>query len=230
MSPGGSSGRKCTPATIASLVSTSSLPAGGSSSAASSAQVERARGAGRERPQPLGDERELAVRHRASAPQARGRRRARTVGRTQLARQPVEHGVDEPRLVPAQERVRQLDILVDHDLDRHLRARRQLEGAGAQAGAQQVAGAGERPALGKRRLDQRVELGRAPPGALGQRREPCAIDRERRARRRRAARAGRPGDGPGTRRSPSRPGCPRARSGTAPGSRRSAPRGAGSWR
>src|SRR5436190_1109235 len=50
--------------------------------------------------------------------------------RTQLPRQLVEHAVDDFRLVLGEERVRDVDVLIDDDAAWHVRTLHQLEHAG----------------------------------------------------------------------------------------------------
>ena len=74
--PGGSSGRKCTPATMASLVSTSCRPGSGVEQRGIVRESESARGS-REWPQTPRDELELALRHAEPLRRARGPSRRR---------------------------------------------------------------------------------------------------------------------------------------------------------
>src|SRR5208282_1970364 len=58
------------------------------------------------------------------------------LARPQPARQAVEHTVDQPRLLLAEEGMGDVEIFVDDDFRRHVRAVRELEGAATQNGAQ----------------------------------------------------------------------------------------------
>ena len=69
----------------------------------------------------------------------------------------IEHRVDHARRVVLEERLGDVDIFADHHARRHVRAVGQLEGAGAQDGAQRRVDAGQRPAGRQRAVDRRVE-------------------------------------------------------------------------
>src|SRR5204862_4287679 len=124
ISSGGSSEKKFTPSTMASVVTTRSDPAGGVAIAASSVRPNaaadvasganscaiRANSPGRSSSEP-----EFVIRPCFS--KFRG---------TLAARHPIKQRVHEGRLVGTEERVRNVEIFVDHNLRRHILSRDQF--------------------------------------------------------------------------------------------------------
>src|SRR5581483_1947200 len=149
----GSSIKKCTLPTIASVFSTRSLPSGGVSTAASSirAKAPGCRASGRKY---------LAIR-RSSAVSAGAlamvSNLAAELRGSQLARQLIEHGVDHAGLVFFHKGMRDIDIFGNDDPRRHILTAFQLVGAGPQRRAQHSLDARERPPLRQHAIDHRIE-------------------------------------------------------------------------
>src|ERR1700722_4247705 len=163
ISPGGSSGRKCTPATMASVLRTYCSPLAPGISAASSSSLRppgAASGAKKRAMRSNSSRRGFAV--TALLPE---------LARPQPPRQVVEHAVDQSRLLGSEERMGDVEILVDDDLGRHVRAMRQFESAAAQDGAQHGFKPDERPIRRQRGRDRAVELGPVRRRARGDRAE-----------------------------------------------------------
>src|SRR6185312_7976130 len=121
-----------TPATMASLVTTSCLPRGTSTRATSSWRL-NAPGAPR-----VSGRNSRAI--RSNSPSSNlggpsGDGMAPDLAGPKDARDLVEHGVDQPGLGPGIEGERDVDILGDSHLDRRIRPRRQFVDAGAQDAA-----------------------------------------------------------------------------------------------
>src|SRR5215213_9616124 len=76
----------------------------------------------------------------------------------QLTRELVEHRVDHAGFVLVEECVRHVDIFLDDNARRYIRARREFECAGAQHRAQQCLDTLQGPAAGQRLVDHRIEL------------------------------------------------------------------------
>ena len=153
---GSSSGRKCTPAMTASVVTTSSCPGGGAISRAVVLEAERAGKAGRQRRPELGDDAPLRSADHAGS-WSRRHRRSNSAG-AQPPRQLVEHAVDDLRLLVVEERVRDVDVLVDDDAGGHVGALHQLEHAGAQDRAQDGVDAHQPPARRQLLIDERIDV------------------------------------------------------------------------
>src|SRR5580692_7724460 len=121
--PGGSSLRKCTPSTRASVVTTSSSPGGGAMVAASSVN-----------PNAPGAEWESGAKSCAISSNSPGLselelvigRRLSEFHRALAMRQLVEHRIDEGGFVGVRKRVRHVEIFVDHHFRRNVLLRDQL--------------------------------------------------------------------------------------------------------
>ena len=73
-------------------------------------------------------------------------------------RDAVEHAVDDLRLVVLEERLGDVDVLVDGDAAGTSRTLHELEHAGAQDGAQDGVDANEAPAVGELLIDERIDV------------------------------------------------------------------------
>src|SRR5579885_1008061 len=168
---GGSSGRKWTPATSASAVTTSCRPGGTSMSAASSASPNAPA-----RPAASGRRwRAISSNSPGRLAGLAGSMRHRQLLRPQLAREAVEDSVDQARFLLAIERVGQIDIFADDDPGRYVRPIRKLMDARAQDAAKQGLQALDRPVLGQDRRDHVVEVAAAADDAAHQRDEEAGV-------------------------------------------------------
>src|SRR3984893_3106058 len=145
---GGSSLRKCTPSTMASVVTTTSSPRAfriAASSTRLNAPGSVASG----------------LKYRAisvSSPDGRALATGKLVG-AKLPRDLVEHGVDHAGLVAIDKGVRDIDIFRDHDAAGHILAMLEFIGARAQHRAQVRVDPFQRPALRQRVVNHRIKLG-----------------------------------------------------------------------
>src|SRR5690349_10110349 len=146
---GGSSGRKCTPSTMASVVTTMSLPSGCNAAASSSRRKAPGWVASGRKYRAISE----------SSPDAGFSLATRELVGAELARDLVEHGVDHAGLVLFDEGMRDVDIFGHDHTARHVLAVLQFVGARAQHRAQNRVDPLKRPSLLERIVDQGIELG-----------------------------------------------------------------------
>src|ERR1700691_6236304 len=115
---GGSSGRKCTPSTIASVLRTYCSPGGPSISATSSLRPSA--------PGAASGAKKRAMRWNSSRCGAAVTVPPLEFVRPERARQVVEHAIDHARLLAFVEGVADVEIFADHHRRRHILARQQL--------------------------------------------------------------------------------------------------------
>src|SRR6476660_9396000 len=145
---GGSSGRKCTPSTMASVVTTMSSPDGFNAAASSS----RLKAPGLVA---------IGRKYRAiseSSPAVDGALATRELVGAKLSRDLVEHGVHHAGLILFDKGVRDVDIFGHDHTARHILAMLQLIRTRAQHRAQDRVDPLQRPPLRQRVIDQRIEF------------------------------------------------------------------------
>src|SRR5262245_34878143 len=150
-----SSGKKWTPPTMASVLSTRSQPAGGLRKAASSAKP-RAPG------WVASGSKNRAIRRSSADKLSRvfivSPGGTAELGRAQTPRKLVEHSIDHASLVAPNKSSRDIGILRHDDTRRHVVAVNQLIGAGAQRRAQNRFDTFEWPAFRQRLIDHWIKL------------------------------------------------------------------------
>src|SRR5262249_11479608 len=152
-----SPGKKCTPSISPSVVTTRSQPGGGAIAAQSSLSPNAPA-----EPAASGAQNSAMI---SSSLASFSGVIAVELGRRQPPRQLVQYAVDHLRLVLGEERVRDVDVLVDNDAGGNVGPLHQLEHAGAQDRTHDRVDTDEPPAFRKLLVDQRIDVALAADDA-----------------------------------------------------------------